>query len=585
MKTPKNLVILLVGILLATAGFAAGYFGQKILRLASLSDKVMPTVNSNTNLPSVSEEPVEGIAVGEPNPNGLPEIPMYDEKEITWQEPAEYPAFDIWYTGGEYNPLGEILKNNDYIKSSTKFFKVGTFTKDSTANFSGADLILAEVTCEGPCFYPTYVYFVKSSDNLVMLKYMSDPSLLYPESNSKYDVDLTYQIYSITDYPEHIYSEEKKIYFELQKEVRDFFADYKMVKTFVDPNLGQAYLDDYTSDSISPEGGTLPKRNGLYFRAPDGTIRVYKMVVPLVVNEVPNVIWNDKKVNVDTYISASFGGCGARDLAAVMSKDQVNPDTDLVVSGKATTGDIIYTLKDPAHPMLTDIYENQYWVYGEEEKLSFADFLKLKPVFFWKDPFGRLIRFQNNKFVPAAECGKPVIYLYPEKTTAVNVQLDPKGGFTYTEPQYPAGGWNVIADQNSNLIDSVSKSIYPYLFWEGRGGLYSEPTKGFVIKNSEVHSFLNEKLAKLGLNEKEIADFEEFWEPRMQAAPYYFVSFYGNQVMDQLAPLTITPTPDTIIRVLMDYKELQAPIEVQGYEIRTPERNGFTVVEWGGVIR
>jgi hypothetical protein len=35
----------------------------------------------------------------------------------------------------------------------------------------------------------------------------------------------------------------------------------------------------------------------------------------------------------------------------------------------------------------------------------------------------------------------------------------------------------------------------------------------------------------------------------------------------------------------MDYKELQTPIDVTGFSIRTPERKGFTVVEWGGVLK
>jgi hypothetical protein len=55
--------------------------------------------------------------------------------------------------------------------------------------------------------------------------------------------------------------------------------------------------------------------------------------------------------------------------------------------------------------------------------------------------------------------------------------------------------------------------------------------------------------------------------------------------MNQLAPLTVTPKPDTIIRILMDFKALEKPEPAVGYPIRTPERKGFTVVEWGGVLR
>lgn len=71
----------------------------------------------------------------------------------------------------------------------------------------------------------------------------------------------------------------------------------------------------------------------------------------------------------------------------------------------------------------------------------------------------------------------------------------------------------------------------------------------------------------------------------MQEKPYYFVTFLGNRDMNILAPLTIEPKPDTMIRVLMDFTPLDKPIKVKEYEIVTPKREGFTVVEWGGVIR
>jgi hypothetical protein len=87
------------------------------------------------------------------------------------------------------------------------------------------------------------------------------------------------------------------------------------------------------------------------------------------------------------------------------------------------------------------------------------------------------------------------------------------------------------------------------------------------------------------LNKKEIADFIEFWGPKMNSAPYYFVSFLGNREMNYIAPLEITPKPDTIIRVLMDFSPLQQPISVNAYSLPHFERNGFTVVEWGGVIK
>ena len=48
-------------------------------------------------------------------------------------------------------------------------------------------------------------------------------------------------------------------------------------------------------------------------------------------------------------------------------------------------------------------------------------------------------------------------------------------------------------------------------------------------------------------------------------------------------PLDITPTPDTLIRVLMEYKPLDDKIDLPEQILPPPPaRTGFTVVEWGG---
>ena len=46
-------------------------------------------------------------------------------------------------------------------------------------------------------------------------------------------------------------------------------------------------------------------------------------------------------------------------------------------------------------------------------------------------------------------------------------------------------------------------------------------------------------------------------------------------------PLTISPKPDTLIRVMMEFKGLEEAIEVEPQELTTPSRNGFVAVEWG----
>jgi hypothetical protein len=50
-------------------------------------------------------------------------------------------------------------------------------------------------------------------------------------------------------------------------------------------------------------------------------------------------------------------------------------------------------------------------------------------------------------------------------------------------------------------------------------------------------------------------------------------------------PLTITPTPDTQIRLFLDFEGLTTPIPLAPQMLSAPPRSGFTVVEWGGLLR
>jgi hypothetical protein len=173
--------------------------------------------------------------------------------------------------------------------------------------------------------------------------------------------------------------------------------------------------------------------------------------------------------------------------------------------------------------------------------------------------------------------------LYPEEKMQIDVELEPVGGFTYTEPVYD-NGWSVIASPDGTLTNLKDGLTYPYLFWEGRGGYYQEPENYWVVEASEVESFLIGTLREYGLNDKETADFIEFWLPRMQDASYYKIGFHGTEVMNAIAPMSLSVHPDSVLRILMDFAELDAPIASNPPVIVPFEREGFTVVEWGGVI-
>lgn len=175
--------------------------------------------------------------------------------------------------------------------------------------------------------------------------------------------------------------------------------------------------------------------------------------------------------------------------------------------------------------------------------------------------------------------GKPVIYLYPETITDCTVTVD-YSPFTYTYPTYN-DGWEVTAYPDGRLINKADGTEHYYLFWEGGARPIWDFESGFVVKGSETESFLREKLAYLGLTPREYNDFITYWVPKMQNSPYNLIMFADEQY-EELAPLTVTPEPDSIVRVHMVYLPLEKPIDIPEQQLTPMERTGFTVVEWGG---
>ena len=70
--------------------------------------------------------------------------------------------------------------------------------------------------------------------------------------------------------------------------------------------------------------------------------------------------------------------------------------------------------------------------------------------------------------------------------------------------------------------------------------------------------------------------------PKLESNKYNYIRFATEDEISNNMPLEINPKPDTIIRILMIFKGLEKPIEVTQQELSTPERVGFTIVEWGG---
>lgn len=337
--------------------------------------------------------------------------------------------------------------------------------------------------------------------------------------------------------------------------------DAETAKKFYEhPILGTIYQSGNKFEAIGKDGRSWYYQYYPKFLDNDGNL---------------TVIFNNKKQNTYKYVTRT--GCGFNADPAVVNVTSSTLQLVGAISGKYPA----YIIKDNEQK-LRQQYDAMYFPDGES-KISYEKFVAENPTVYFYDDFSRLVEVTSVKYAPAVECGKPVIYLYPTKKTKVSVEVS-LSNWSYSDPKYQ-NGWEVIADKTGELVDVRSGKKYPYLFWEGTGvGEQPKQTNGFVVKRDNVSNFFQVKLALLGLNEKESADFRGFWEPRMNQSPYYFITFYGTADMNKIAPLTINPKPDTLIRVLMDYRPLQGPIKVTEQKLSTPTRRGFTVVEWGGVL-
>jgi len=176
---------------------------------------------------------------------------------------------------------------------------------------------------------------------------------------------------------------------------------------------------------------------------------------------------------------------------------------------------------------------------------------------------------------------KPVIYVYPTEDIDVTIKVSNPGDLTTTYPKYNKE-WKVKAHTDGTLIDSNNKKYYA-LYWESENNK-KNPIKedGFVVKGKDSASFLEEKLEILGLNYKEANEFIMYWLPKLESNKYNYIRFQTMDEINNNMELDINPEPDTLIRVMMEYKGLDKKIEVKEQSLTKVERFGYTVVEWGG---
>ena len=200
----------------------------------------------------------------------------------------------------------------------------------------------------------------------------------------------------------------------------------------------------------------------------------------------------------------------------------------------------------------------------------------------------------GSYFDPSLSVDKPNIYLYPDEEKEVNVSLELKNAEMLC--MWPSANgienttynWNVTADKNGKIHDEEGNE-YSYLFWEATGYGDGDFEKGFCVKGSETGEFLREKLTEIGLTPAEYNEFIVYWLPKMQNNEYNIIRFDGldeNDAYNQNYVLNVEDAngnkADSMLRVMMVWESSDSFVEIEPQEFETFERNGFTVVEWGG---
>jgi hypothetical protein len=453
-----------------------------------------------------------------------------------------------------------------------EYYKVADLESD------GVMLISAYVKFDSPS-YSAYDYVARFSKDFIDYAYIKRNSDL-PEADYK-DVLAdnvrinTTKIYNSLSAPEVLVTANNMKLSSLGSGL-NIFSGLSDPKKVASSNYGDIY-------QVVGSGGPLLNvlDQLLYIKLADSTVWGYSYHVPFFTDDgrAQFTVKSDGTKVSNYYNQTLVATCGHYPTLSIVRGDvDKNKLTDY---GVTSTGDKIYTITDPTDSLVQDIYEHYYLPGREDNHLSIFAFTNDSPFFLWQDQLNDWVIFIKKDYSVLAECGKPVVYLYPEKTTSVDVLVGAE--ITKSEPTYNDGWKNVLAQPTGKL--TYNGKNYPYLFWEGLGnGIYPTVDSGFIVAQKDVKSTLTDHLSKLGLNQKESADFMEFWLPKMPNTPFVRLTWFTTNQMNKLAPLTISPKPDTTIRIFLDFQGLDKQINLKTQKLSSIPRKGFTVVEWGGLL-
>ena len=182
-------------------------------------------------------------------------------------------------------------------------------------------------------------------------------------------------------------------------------------------------------------------------------------------------------------------------------------------------------------------------------------------------------------------CGgiaKPVLYLYPKKTTKVTVTFEHPEYLETTYPKY-TGNWEVKAHSNGDLYDN-NGSYYYALYWDEKKVRDVDFSVGYYVEKSDAISFLEQKLSYIGLSRREANEFIMYWLPVLEKNEKSLVYFELTEERESYNKLNISPKPDSLLRLVIHIKKVDKKVNIPKQNLTKFQRKGFVAVEWGGIV-
>jgi hypothetical protein len=177
---------------------------------------------------------------------------------------------------------------------------------------------------------------------------------------------------------------------------------------------------------------------------------------------------------------------------------------------------------------------------------------------------------------------KPNIYLYPETTQRISIQLvfALGGNVIQSDPDYGTG-WLVNVEP-SGRIDGH----YDYLFYEAEVPDRYQYSSGWIVHRDTLSAFFVHTMTRAGFKIREITDFIDYWGPRLTSDSLYDVYPQQEAQLNDLIRLQVSPAPQSQLRLFFVIR----PAGFNQVKLAIPdfsevERIGYHLAEWGVILK